>query len=188
MKSKLLDLGAMDDMNIHVSNYMGSIMCNVNEELVRGITKYPSFAKNLSHAGLVLMEEAGEVARAIVQFDEGEVLDKDVIRKEIIQTICVSFRLLEYIDTYETKSMMPNQALTVDELKDLIHSLEIKGDLSKKGEVILIKLKSMLPPSPKQERTYSESVIIDYLKFSEICAKNNKQGMCFVDWYERNHK
>lgn len=88
--------------NVHqtVVVFPDTLRQEIGIELAKAIEKHPHWPKNLNKAVLILTEEAGEVAKAALQFqDEG--LPKSKLREEIIQTAAMCIRLLQNLHKYE---------------------------------------------------------------------------------------
>jgi NTP pyrophosphatase (non-canonical NTP hydrolase) len=73
------------------------IVSDVVSEVIRATEKHPKFVANLSDGALVIAEEGGEVADAVLKyFYEGG--NYSNIEKEVIHVAATAFRLLEYIN------------------------------------------------------------------------------------------
>lgn len=67
-------------------------------ELRRAEEKFPNYPSDCIHAAAILMEEAGELIQASLDYYYRRDLDKSKIEKEAIQTAAMAFRLLINLD------------------------------------------------------------------------------------------
>jgi hypothetical protein len=71
----------------------------VIEEIHRAQDKFPWWPMDVVHAAAIVVEEAGELQRAALQFcyENG---DGELIKKEALQVAAMVYRLLFYIEEY----------------------------------------------------------------------------------------
>ena len=68
----------------------------IDRELIKAKEKHPKWPKNINKQALIMLEEAGEVAKAVLQYqDENGSLNE--IKKELVQTAAMCMRMLETI-------------------------------------------------------------------------------------------
>lgn len=78
------------------------IVSNVVAEVERATAKFPTWPTDIIHAGNVVSEEAGELAKAILQaVYEPHKSNLDDVREEAEQTAAMALRFLLSIDRYE---------------------------------------------------------------------------------------
>lgn len=80
------------------------IMNDIEAELVRAISKYPTWPTDPLHALAVLGEEFGELTKAMLQMTyEPHKTSAEEVKMEAIQTAAMALRLAESLDAYEYK-------------------------------------------------------------------------------------
>lgn len=79
-----------------------SILDEIREEIGRAVTKFPTWPSDIIHAGNVVMEEAGELAKAVLQrvYEPHKATLADV-REEAIQTAAMAVRFLISLERYD---------------------------------------------------------------------------------------
>ncbi len=82
---------------------LGSALIAVLEELKRGKEKHPNYPENNIYRASIMMEEAGEVIRAVNQLELESIATITDVKIEIIQTAATCFRFLESIALEERK-------------------------------------------------------------------------------------
>jgi hypothetical protein len=72
----------------------------VINELEKAKKKHPNFPNDRIHQVNIMLEEAGEVSKAINEFawNEGSIND---VAEELIQTAAMCYRILETIQSYK---------------------------------------------------------------------------------------
>ena len=85
---------------IHVTDILGEI----EAELGRAMTKFPTWPTDILHAVAVVKEESGELSKAVLQVVyEPHKSTLDDVRSEAIQTAAMAIRFLASLDRYEIK-------------------------------------------------------------------------------------
>ena len=76
----------------------------VREELTRAVTKFPTWPTDGLHATAILVEEAGELDKEVLQMTyEPHKSSREKIREEAIQSAAMALRFLLSLDIYEYK-------------------------------------------------------------------------------------
>jgi hypothetical protein len=73
----------------HISYYMSTIL----SELIRAENKFPEWPEDIVYAIAIMQEEAGEVAKAVVEYSMAKGSLEEV-EKELIQTAAMCLRCL----------------------------------------------------------------------------------------------
>lgn len=81
-------------------------MDKIIEELRKAEKKFPGFPLDLVHCACILMEEAGSVAKAALDYCYGRSDNQEKLREEIAQTGAMAIRFL--LRTFD-KSHYPEQ-------------------------------------------------------------------------------
>lgn len=78
-----------------------SIFDEVREELESAKLKHPQFPLDIIHGAAVIVEEAGEIVKASLQwtYEDGKMIE---VYQETLQTAAMCFRLLENISNMKT--------------------------------------------------------------------------------------
>ncbi len=81
---------------------LSAIMAEIEQEIGRAVAKFPAWPTDIIHAGNVVSEEAGELAKAILQavYEPHKSTLTDV-REEAVQTAAMCIRFLVSMDRYE---------------------------------------------------------------------------------------
>lgn len=79
-------------------------MAAINKELKRSIELHPNYPKDIYHRLAIMQEEAGEVAKAVLDYDSDKGPIEDVT-KELIQTAAMCLKML--LNMRETDIMLP---------------------------------------------------------------------------------
>lgn len=79
-----------------------AVIAEVEAELDRAVEKFPTWPNHIIHAGNVVAEEAGELAKAVLQsVYEPSKADLADVAAEAVQTAAMAIRFLLSIDRYD---------------------------------------------------------------------------------------
>ncbi len=98
-----------------VTGWEATTLAPVFTETLRAETKHPTFVVNMADALLVIGEELGEAQQAYIDFMYAGA-DKELIRKELVETMATIMRTLLNFDELTTK-LIPS---TLDEFNDMV--------------------------------------------------------------------
>lgn len=95
-----------------ITNTFDSIVAEIRQELVRATTKFPTWPTDPLHAKAIIDEEAGEIAKAILEhlYEPHKGVTRADIHAEVVQTACMAIRWLlsEHLYVFE-RSHQHNQ-------------------------------------------------------------------------------
>lgn len=78
------------------------LITEIEKELDKAVTKYPTWPTDPLHAVAVLGEEYGELVKSVLQYTyEPHKTSPEELRSEAIQTAAMSIRFLMSLDKYE---------------------------------------------------------------------------------------
>jgi NTP pyrophosphatase (non-canonical NTP hydrolase) len=81
---------------------LDEVISLVREELNRAVTKFPTWPDDIIHAGNVVAEESGELAKAILQcVYEPHKSGLGDVQAEAVQTAAMAIRFLMSMDRYQ---------------------------------------------------------------------------------------
>ena len=79
-----------------------AILTEIEAELDRAVRKFPTWPDDIIHAGNIVTEEAGELAKAILQsVYEPRKSDLDDVGAEAVQTAAMAIRFLLSLHRYD---------------------------------------------------------------------------------------
>lgn len=80
--------------------YGGFQTRSVRGEIIAACKKFPLWPTDMLHAATIIQEEAGEIAKAVLQYhyEPNKGVTEDDIRMEAIQTIAMCHRFLNSLD------------------------------------------------------------------------------------------